>query len=60
MIPASHGKIRLACLKDSVGWLGSMGSTSRDKEQRLVPLMRRAVWLEDLICGSQVGIGTCC
>ena len=43
------------------GLVGKLESTSRDKqEQCLVPLMRRAVWPEDLICGIQVGIRACC
>ena len=43
------------------GLVGKLESTSRDKqEQSLVPLMRRAVWPEDLIRGIQVGIRACC
>ena len=57
--PASHREMWLACLKCSVGWLGNGNPLLRDKQELcLVPLIRRVVWLEDLLCGSWVGRGT--
>ena len=58
--PCFPWKDKIGLFERFCGLVGKLESTSRDKqEQCLVPLMRRAVWLEDLICGSQVEIGTC-